>query len=622
MRLPDIRLDEISLENEDEVKVIAKLITKLDLVTKHLIAKPRVFDLDHFLDALRDVSCIALIIGNPGTGKTEYATRLIRGNIKICGVGLPTPGLALAFTNADAAELKHRVGSLDSFEVTTLHSIAVRTVGINSMVGYAIEVPGTKRVVKVRRGDMEYEREFVDIALAQEKLRSTVARSVGLPYSTDPFVESLGNKVFHVFDIYVHTQGLSEPGLLLDKLLEIDTRLAHVIKLYLGCLSGKVGRVEDIQCNPAFDFVTVLPELLRSSVPTVGSMPIRSVVIDEWQDWSPLMNAILANWMRHIDFLVLAGDPDQLIYHSLNGAKDNAFLAVYRAIKGGGIRGEIIHLSRSHRVLEPLNRLAVGVLRRFTPRQDWDDWVGRKEEGSVPMIHIKTWEHVVRELVDLYNNNLLRKYFILAPVNAGVLYATRSLLAHGIVPLFLKSVPSMVNHYVGIAKKVIRRYLADKPTILGASNDDIIRYVPASLELEEYRIVRSIINFAIETANRERRSDESGLEALVRVLNDYLNPRQMTYNHSPNAHLYVDTIYTAKGLEAEHVILLNWDIKKREIDAYLARLWYVGLTRSRGSITIVPPPEDSKFADAIPLSVIIAEAQGAGVEVINHAGQA
>jgi superfamily I DNA/RNA helicase len=96
----------------------------------------------------------------------------------------------------------------------------------------------------------------------------------------------------------------------------------------------------------------------------------------------------------------------------------------------------------------------------------------------------------------------------------------------------------------------------------------------------------------------------------------------MTYGANPDGHLYVDTIYTAKGLEANHVILLNWDIKKREPDGYLARLWYVGLTRSRGSITIVPPPEDSKFVDAIPLSVIITEAQRAGIEVVNHAGQA
>jgi Cdc6-like AAA superfamily ATPase len=93
MRLPDIRLDEVGLEGEDEVREVAKLIAKLDSITKHLIAKPHVFDLDHFLDALRNVKCIALIVGNPGTGKTGYSTRLIRGSAKICGVGLPSPGL-------------------------------------------------------------------------------------------------------------------------------------------------------------------------------------------------------------------------------------------------------------------------------------------------------------------------------------------------------------------------------------------------------------------------------------------------------------------------------------------------------------------------------------------------
>jgi superfamily I DNA/RNA helicase len=332
------------------------------------------------------------------------------------------------------------------------------------------------------------------------------------------------------------------------------------------------------------------------------------------------MNAILANWIKYVDYLVVAGDPDQLIYHSLNGAKEDAFLSVYRAVKEGRVKGEIIHLSQSHRVLEPLNRLAVGVLRKYTKPQDWDNWGGRSG-GSVPFIHVKTWGQVRGELLELYNNNKLRKYFILAPVNAGVLYATRSLLSLGIVPFFLKSVPSMVNHYVNKARKAIKNYIGDRETILGALNNDINKYIPNDLDPEEFRIVRNIINFAFETATREKQSDESDFEALERVINDYLNPKTMTYGANPDGYLYVDTIHTAKGLEANHVILLNWDTKKREIDGYLARLWYVGLTRSRGSITIVPPPEGTKFVSAIPLSVITTEAKKAGIEVINHAKQ-
>jgi len=613
-------LDGFELEGDNELRRVARLFARLDAFVRHLIAKPRIFDLDYFLDILSQVDCIVIVIGNPGTGKTEYLSKIIRGDARVCNGTIPTPGLGLAFTNADMAELNRRVGDQYEFRINTLHAEAVGSVGIKSMVGYAIEVPGTKRVVRIRRGGYEYIQEFVDIALAQERLRATIARMVGLPYSMDPFIESLGNRVFHVFDIYVHTQGVSDIEGLIGKLWEFDPKLSRAVKLYIDCLAGKVSRVGGIGCGPSFDFTTVLPELLRASIPAVNGEMIHSLVIDEWQDWSPLMNAILANWVRYVDSLVVAGDPDQLIYHSLNGAKEDAFLATYRAIKEGRIKGEIIHLSQSHRVLEPMNRLAVWVLRRYTKPQDWDNWGGRSE-GSVPMIHIKTWGQVRNELLELYNNNKLKRYFILAPVNAGVLYATRSLLNHGIVPFFLKSVPSMVNHYVNIARKAIKNYIGDKATILGALSDDINKYIPANLDPDEFRIVRNVINFAFETATREKQSGESDFEALERVINEYLNPKTMTYGANPDGYLYVDTIHTAKGLEANHVVLLNWDTKKREIDGYLARLWYVGLTRSRGSITIVTPPENTKFVSAIPLSVILSEAKKAGIEVVNHAKQ-
>jgi superfamily I DNA/RNA helicase len=621
MRLPSFRLDSFELEGDNELRRVARLLARLEALIKYLTAKPRVFDLDYFLDALSKVGCVVVVIGNPGTGKTDYLTRIMRGRATVCGKAIPTPGLGLAFTNADMAELRHRTEDAYGFRINTLHAEAVGRVRINSMVGYAIEVPGSKRVVKIRRGDYEFIREFVDIALAQERLRAIVAHEVGLPYSMDPFTEALGNRVFHVFDIYVHTQGVSDIEGLINKLLEFDPRLSRAIRLYVNCLSGKVNRVGEINCSPAYDFTTVLPKLLNS-IPAVDGGIISSLVIDEYQDWSPLMNAILANWIKYVDSLVVAGDPDQLIYHSLNGAKEDAFLSIYKAVKEGRVKGEIIHLSQSHRVLEPLNRLAVGVLRRYTKPQDWDGWVGRKEEGSVPMIHVKTWGQVRNELLELYNNNKLKRYFILAPVNAGVLYATRSLLSLGIVPFFLKSVPSKVNHYVNIARKAIKNYIEDKATILGALSDDINKYIPNDLKPEAFRIVRNIINFAFETATREKQSGESDFEALERVINDYLNPKTMTYASNPNAYLYVDTIHTAKGLEANHVVLLNWDTKKREVDGYLARLWYVGLTRSRGSITIVLPPENTKFVSAIPLSVILSEAKKAGIEVVNHAKQA
>jgi len=584
----------------------ARLVRELTRLAESLALSPTLASPSEVVEALTNVGRVVMAIGPPGTGKTTASTSLITSG------SLPTPGLAVAFTNADAAELSHRVkrAGVSGFEVMTLHAYAVRTAGHMFMVGYGIKVPGSRKRFRTRDGRV-IERVFID--LAQELLRARSARAHGLPYSTDPFEEAVGNLAFRVFDIYVHTRGLDNLDGLYRALASVDVRVAGAVKAYYDCLNGRQS-IAGVVCAPStFDFTTVLWDLyIRSR----AGVDYRSLVIDEWQDWSPLMNAILVNWAsRGLDALVLAGDVDQLVYHSLNGANEGAFLAVYRALRAGKLKGEVIFLSQSHRVLEPLNHMAVGVLRRYTPRQEWDGWRGRSE-GSIPVLHVKPWPLVLNELVELYNNNRLRKYFVLAPVNAAVIHAARSLIAYDIVPLFLKSVPSVVVHYASIARRALKTYIEERGS-LPTSPVDINTYLPSDLRPESARLVWHIAKFAINTAERERGSNESIIDALERVLDTYINPRRMTYEHIANGYIYTDTIYTAKGLEANHVIILDWDVKRREVDGYLARLWYVALTRSRGSVTIVPPP-GSGFVTAIPISVLAEEARRAGVEVVGY----
>jgi superfamily I DNA/RNA helicase len=595
VRVPRATVPRASIPRVGVESEVARLVKALTGLAESLASSPTLASPSEVVDALSNVGRVVLVVGPPGTGKTTALTNLIVNNT------LPMPGLALAFTNADAAELSHRVrrAGASGFEIMTLHAYAVRTLGRMFMVGYGIKVPGSRKRFRTRDGRV-IERVLID--LAQELLRARFARAHGLFYSTDPFEEGVGNLAFRVFDIYVHTRGLSGLEGLYNSLGRIDARLARAVKAYYDYLGSST-----------FDFTTVLWDLyFRSKF----GVDYRTVVIDEWQDWSPLMNAILANWAsRGLDVVVLAGDVDQLVYHSLNGASEGAFLAVYRALRSGRLRGEVVFLDQSHRVLEPLNRMAVGVLRRYTPRQEWDGWRGR-DEGSIPVLRVKPWPLVLNELVELYNNNKLRKYFILAPVNAAVIHAARSLIAYGIVPLFLKSVPSVVVHHASIARRVLKTYIEERGS-LPTGPVDINAYLPNGLRPEAVSLVWHIAEFAINTAERERGSNETIIDALERVLDNYINPRRMTYEHITNGYIYTDTIYTSKGLEANHVIILDWDVKKREVDGYLARLWYVALTRSRGSVTIVPPP-GSGFVTAMPLSILVEEARRAGVEVVGY----
>ncbi len=71
MGLRDFKIDSLGLDSivvgDNELGRVARLFAKLDAFVRHLIAKPRVFDLDYFMDILSKVGCVVVVIGNPGT---------------------------------------------------------------------------------------------------------------------------------------------------------------------------------------------------------------------------------------------------------------------------------------------------------------------------------------------------------------------------------------------------------------------------------------------------------------------------------------------------------------------------------------------------------------------------
>jgi|GEM_PF-6319289 len=49
----------------------------------------------------------------------------------------------------------------------------------------------------------------------------------------------------------------------------------------------------------------------------------------------------------------------------------------------------------------------------------------------------------------------------------------------------------MVNHYVGITREVVRKFIAGRSTILGALNNDITKYIPDSLNQRRHALLKT-----------------------------------------------------------------------------------------------------------------------------------
>jgi superfamily I DNA/RNA helicase len=104
---------------------------------------------------------------------------------------------------------------------------------------------------------------------------------------------------------------------------------------------------------------------------------------------------------------------------------------------------------------------------------------------------------------------------------------------------------------------------------------------------------------------------------LREVIENDLNPKSLTYAENPHAPVFVDTVYTAKGLEFDRVYIANYCLNNTRVprDKWGARLFYVALTRSKGSVTIIPPP-DTDHGEWFSITELVRLAKKLGVEVI------
>jgi len=481
------------------------------------------------------------VLGPPGTGKTGYV-----------GVRASTakpPVRFLTFTRSAAAEFRDRLSNPDCIEVETVDGLAVRFVGFRNMISVA--------------GNIE---------LGVDLLRFTVAKEHDIKYSLDKYVHMLGNELFGAADYVIGKAGREGLEEFIAEVGAINDKAGKALEDYYACIEGRIDRIGKFTCG-LYDFTWAKLMLAEFGYP----IPVRvgrkdcgepmTLIVDEVQDmsWLMWMVAIRASG-DGVKELIVAGDPDQAIYGCLHPIALDVFRKITQV-------GEVVVLKQSHRVPNNIARLAQAYLNLTTGGAVWRNWVGTDALGSVRFV---SYDEALLEVVKSYNKF---KVFILAPTNKTVVPTAINLMRLGVIPHFLKGVPTPIARVIEETKEALgtEHSLAE---YLGEEG------MERSRAEEEY--VRVVINLARKRFDELRLSnpDKSASEVWDLVWEEF-EPKNLVYDENPYASPFIDTIHTAKGLEADLVFVLNFLEANERDPEPTPNLFYVALTRARAGVRIV-----------------------------------
>jgi hypothetical protein len=559
--------------------------------------KPTLPRLDEgeFLGWLKEKKEVVFFFGPPGTGKTYHATRLaamgrvdLPHGVAVTLYDATLPVAAGYFTVSMAQDAERRwakdLGGLCNGQVTTIHSFAVKSLGLGLKI-FPMAWRGPDGRLHLSR--VEGAKPVYDISLTIELARAAAARSVGVAYSLDPYVQEPGNYLFSLFDYSLHVGGVPA---LRAAYMRLDARGQAVWRNYLKLLKWSPELINQVLhgkgnslCEVAggsYELYRALTErqvkldftlaveaarcMRQPYLMTCGKTRLapRVLLLDEFQDLSPALRNLVARIFPDVEYVVLAGDDDQLIYDSLHGASADVALKIVEMIQRGEIPGEYHVLAKSFRVPEkPVAEVARRII-EAVPNRVKKVWQGRPEPGRILRIH----RYQLKQAVET-ELSAGKRVFILTADNAAAQSLMLELLEF--LPAGLKGLPgSLRKLYTDLLEYFKKRsslaaYL--KEAGQERVNPDVLRFLEMIRGREEE--VLGIIKLALDT--------EKALERLEKL------------------RLFVDTVHAAKGLEADVVFIANFTKSEKFVNN--RRLTYVALTRARERVYIVEDEEGKRW---------------------------
>lgn len=280
-----------------------------------------------------------------------------------------------------------------------------------------------------------------------------------------------------------------------------------------------------------------------------GPAPVDVAIIDEAQDLTTLQWEMVHKAFAHCNRIYIAGDDDQAIFE-WSGADVHAFLSM---------RGHSEVLSKSYRLPDNLVEYAKKITANISDRVD-KEYTGNSTHGIV-----ETVNRLDEVLLDRNES-----YLMLARNQSKLHYFTEWLTKLN-VPYLLNGEP--------------------------VTND---KDMAAVVEWERIRKIGAITKREEYMFSRIRKPGSALSQPWYDVFNWddekilYMRDRISNGQLSEKPKINLSTIHQVKGGEADNVVLLTDVGKKTKIALDIMpdsehRVFYVGVTRARKSVTVVKP---------------------------------
>lgn len=497
-----------------------------------------------------------VVVATAGSGKTTAITHRI-ANIVQTGKKSPEHGLALTFTNKAALELKHRL----------------QTMSINALT------TGTFHAVALRQLSYFWPQVFGG-SIWPIQARTTILSTLTSRYSI------AGRRYIEAEIDWLKSSGLDASAYV---------RLNRNGEVPAGDIAEIYGRYQDLTHSKRvidFDDILQLTLGLLSNHPEILKEVRKRYTwftVDEYQDVTPVQNALLQLWVGQRDDICVVGDPAQTIY-TFAGARSEYLRDFWVA------DATRLQLTRTYRCPREVSSAAMSLMASSSTPVDIQSQgsvTGKVEtlkcgneyeEAQVVANRVKElMSNGVRpeEIAVLIRLTSMSQVFESAFENARIPYSMK-----GAKPFFerseIKELLMMLRQEHEASTKNVKDLLLTIATQQGWSANE--KTTSESVR-QIWESITGLLNLA----------DHLGAEV---TLGDFFHQVALlsSQNLAPTESVVtISTLHSAKGLEWNHVFIPSVveSVLPYSIDAVdeERRLLFVGITRSKSTVTLTVPSE-------------------------------